>query len=70
MDEPCLYDLMSHVCKKMEVITADGRRAGYVKSCTADRIFLNESDQPIPKEWIRRVGRDVYISKRWHELAH
>jgi hypothetical protein len=70
MHGPCLHDFMSRVCEKMEVITADGRRAGHVKSRTADQIFLSESDEPILKEWIRRVARDVYISKRWRELAH
>jgi len=70
MNEARLYDPMSRVCKQMEVITADGRRAGYVKSCTADQIFMNESDQPIPKEWIRRMDRDVYVSKHWSDLTH
>ncbi len=31
-------------------------------------------DDPITRvrkeEWIRRVDREVYISKRWYELAH
>jgi hypothetical protein len=64
-------DPISLVCKAMEIITADGRRAGYVSACTAGQIFMETSDQPIPKEWIRRVDRgEVYISKRWYELTH
>lgn len=63
-------DPMSRVRQQMEVITADGRCAGHVSDCTADQIFMKLSDQPIPKEWIRRVDRDVYISKRWTDLTH
>jgi hypothetical protein len=63
-------DPMSRVRQQMEVITADGRCAGHVSGCTSDEIFLSRSDQPIPKEWIRRVDRDVYISKRWNDLTH
>jgi hypothetical protein len=69
MNEFHLQDPISRVSKKMEVITAEGRRAGYVRRCTAARIFLNESDRPIPKEWIRRVDREVYVSKRWTDLT-
>jgi hypothetical protein len=54
----------------MEVITADGRCAVRVSACTADEIIMNRSDQSIPKEWIRRVDREVYISKRWNDLIH
>jgi hypothetical protein len=61
---------ISRVRKEMEVITADGRCAGHVSACTANQIFTSKSDQPIPKEWIRRVDSEVYISKRWYELAH
>jgi hypothetical protein len=63
-------DPISRVRQQMEVITADGRCAGHVSGCTADEIFMKSSDQSIPKEWIRRVDRDVYISKRWSDLAH
>jgi hypothetical protein len=63
-------DPMSRVRQEMEVITADGRCAGHVSACTADQIFVGRSDQPIPKEWIRRVDREVYISKRWHDLTY
>jgi hypothetical protein len=71
MTETHLHDdPMSRVRQEMEVITADGRCAGHVSGCTADRIFMTRSDQAIPKEWIRRVDREVYISKRWHDLVH
>ncbi|MGE3873586.1 MAG: hypothetical protein AB7F74_11585 [Parvibaculaceae bacterium] len=63
-------DLITRVRKEMEVITADGRCAGHVSGCSASQIFMSRSRQTIPKEWIRRVDREVYISKRWYELAH
>ena len=63
-------DPITRVRKEMEIITADGRCAGYVSGCTADQIFMSKSPRIIPREWIRRVDREVYISKRWYELAH
>jgi len=63
-------DPITRVRDEMEVITADGRCAGHVSGHTASQIFMNRSDQTIPKEWIRRVDREVYISKRLYELAH
>jgi hypothetical protein len=63
-------DPITRVRREMEIITADGRCAGRVSDCTANQIFISKSSQTIPKEWIRRVDREVYISKRWYELAH
>jgi hypothetical protein len=63
-------DPIARVRKEMEIITADGRCAGHVSGCTANQIFMSKSPCAIPKEWIRRVDREVYISKRWYELAH
>ncbi len=63
-------DPINRVREEMEVITADGRCAGHVSRCTTSQIFMSKSLQAIPKEWIRRVDREVYISKRWYELAH
>lgn len=63
-------DPITRVRQEMEVITADGRCAGHVSGCTASQIFMTQSDQAIPKEWIRRVDREVYISKRFYELVH
>jgi hypothetical protein len=63
-------DPITRVREAMEIITADGRCFGYVDKCTANQIFMSKSGQAIPKEWIRRVDREVYISKRWYELAH
>jgi hypothetical protein len=63
-------DPITRVRKEMEVITADGRCAGHVSDCIGNQIFMSQSLQTIPREWIRRVDREVYISKRWHELAH
>jgi hypothetical protein len=62
-------DPITRVREEMEVITADGRCAGHVSGHTANQIYTSKSDQPIPKEWIRRVDLEVYISKRWYELA-
>jgi hypothetical protein len=63
-------DPIIHVRKEMEIITADGRRAGHVSQCDGGQIYMVQSNRPIPKEWIRRVDRqDVYISKRLSELA-
>jgi hypothetical protein len=63
-------DPITRVRKEMEIITADGRCAGYVSECSANQIFMSTSSQAIPKEWIRRVDREVYISKRSYELGH
>ena len=62
-------DPIAHVRGEMEVITADGRCAGHVSQCAGGHIYIVQSNQPIPKEWIRKVHRqDVYISKRLSEL--
>jgi hypothetical protein len=62
-------DPMSRVRAEMEIITSDGRCAGRVSACSTDRIFMSKSEQPILREWIRRVDRDVFISKKWNELT-
>ena len=62
-------DPISRVRKEMEIITADGRCAGQGRGGTATQTFTSTSGQAFPKEWIRRVDREVYISKRWYELA-
>jgi len=63
-------DPIMRIREEMEVITADGRCAGHVSGWTTKQIFLSQSNQAIPKEWIRRVDHDVFISKRWYELIH
>lgn len=63
-------DAIARIRGGMEVITADGRCAGHISACEATQIFVGKSHQAIPKEWIRRVDREVYISKRWYELPH
>jgi hypothetical protein len=62
-------DPITRVREEMEIITTDGRCAGHVSRCTGQQIFTIEAGPPIPKEWIRRVDRDVYISKRWYQLV-
>lgn len=61
---------LARVRAEMQIITADGRCAGHVESCTPNQIFMTSSEHAIPKEWVRRVDREVYISKRWSELDH
>jgi hypothetical protein len=69
MSNPGLQDdPITRIRRQMEIITADGRCAGHVSEWTADHIFTSTSGQAIPREWIRRVDREVYISKRSYEL--
>ena len=58
------------VKKQMKIITRDGRCAGHVGECSPNQILVSKSGFPIPREWIRRVDGEVYISKRWNELPH
>ncbi|MGE0008956.1 MAG: hypothetical protein AB7S92_25700 [Parvibaculaceae bacterium] len=62
-------DPIARVRKEMQIITADGRCAGHVSDCTANLIYMGKSSRAIPKEWIRRVDREVYISKRLYEIS-
>jgi hypothetical protein len=70
LEPPLRDDPITRVCKEMEIITTDGRCAGHVSRCSSNQIFTIECGPPIPKEWIRRVDREFYISKRWYELVH
>jgi sporulation protein YlmC with PRC-barrel domain len=53
----------------MEVITADGRRAGYVAEVEADEIITRAPERRIPFDWIRRIDDDVHIARRFRQLS-
>ena len=53
----------------MEIITSDGKRAGYVVDVASGEIVARSPDRRIPLSWIRRVDDDdVYIARRLCEL--
>jgi hypothetical protein len=53
----------------MEIITSDGKRAGYVVDVASGEIVARNPNRRIPLSWIRRVdAEDVYIAPRLHEL--
>jgi hypothetical protein len=53
----------------MEVITADGRRAGYVVAVEAGEIVTRAPERRIPFAWIRRIDDDVHIARRLVQLS-
>ncbi|MGE0005409.1 MAG: DUF2171 domain-containing protein [Parvibaculaceae bacterium] len=52
----------------MEIITSDGRRAGYVADVASGEIISHTPVRRIPLTWIRRVDDDVYIAPRFNQL--
>lgn len=52
----------------MEVITADGKRAGYVESVNGGHIVTHSPRRRISLDAIRRVEDDVYIGLRAQQL--
>jgi len=52
----------------MEVITSDGKRAGYVVTVLAGELVTRSPERRIPLEWVRRVDDDVYIALRAQQL--
>jgi len=53
----------------MEIITSDGKRAGYVVDVASGEIIARNPDRRIPLSWIRRVDDDdVYIAPRLSDL--
>lgn len=53
----------------MEIITSDGKRAGYVVDVASGEIVARNPNRRIPLSWIRRVdAEDVYIAPRLREL--
>lgn len=54
----------------MEIITSDGKRAGYVVDVGSGEIIARAPARRIPLSWIRRVDdNDVYIAPRLSELG-
>lgn len=59
----------SQIKPGMEIITRDGRRAGYVADVSRDEIIARFPARQIPLNLIRRVDdEDVYIEPRLAEL--
>jgi hypothetical protein len=53
----------------MEIVTSDGRRAGYVVDVASGEIIARNPDRRIPLSWIRRIDdHDVHIAPRWCDL--
>jgi hypothetical protein len=52
----------------MEVITADGKRAGYVETVVGAEMVTRSPKRHIPLDCIRRVDEDVYIGLRAQQL--
>jgi len=52
----------------MEIITSDGKRAGYVADVAFGQIVSHTPVRRIPLSWIRRVDHDVYIAPRLNQL--
>jgi hypothetical protein len=54
----------------MEIITADGKRAGYVVDVIWGEIVARAPARRIPLAWLRSVDEhDVYIAAHLRELA-
>jgi hypothetical protein len=53
----------------MQVITADGKLAGYVLRLVDDEIITHHPHRRIPVTWVRRVTDDVYIGRRAPDLT-
>jgi len=54
--------------RDMEIITSDGRRAGYVADVASGEIISYSPARRIPLDWIRRVDEDVHIAPRLNQL--
>ncbi len=52
----------------MEVITADGKRAGYVAAVESGEIVTRDPKRHLPLDLIRRIDEDVHISARSQQL--
>jgi hypothetical protein len=53
----------------MEIITADGKRAGYVVDVVWGEIIARKPARRIPLGWLRRVDKhDVHIAPHLREL--
>lgn len=52
----------------MQVISADGRRVGFVERLTEHEIITVLPCRHIPLASIRRVTEDVYIAQRYGDL--
>lgn len=62
------FDAAKMIAPGMEVITADGKRAGYVESVSGGSILTHSPKRRISLDAIRRVEDDVYIGLRAQQL--
>jgi hypothetical protein len=53
----------------MEVITADGKHAGFVVRVESGEVVTREPERHLPLDWIRHVNDDVHIGRRYYQLA-
>jgi hypothetical protein len=54
----------------MEIITADGRRVGYVGPLATDGIVrLALSPNTIPLQWVTRIDREVVLRKTYRQVV-
>ncbi|TMJ43325.1 MAG: DUF2171 domain-containing protein [Alphaproteobacteria bacterium] len=53
----------------MEVITADGKHAGYVVRVESGELVTREPERHLPLDWIRRIDDDVHIGRHYYQLA-
>jgi hypothetical protein len=58
----------AHIKSHMQVISADGRRVGYVERITETEIITVLPCRHISLASIRRVTDDVYIAQRYDDL--
>jgi len=54
--------------RDMEIVTSDGRRAGYVADVASGEIISHSPARKIPLGWIRKVDEDVHIAPRLYQL--
>jgi hypothetical protein len=52
----------------MEVITRDGKKAGYVATVKTGEIVTHSPERRIPLDYVRRVDDDVHIGLRAQQL--
>lgn len=63
-----MLPIRAHIKFHMQVISADGRRVGYVERVTETEIITLVPCRHIALSSIRRVKDDVYIAQRHSDL--
>lgn len=62
------FEVAALIKPGMEVITRDGKRAGYVDTISTGEITTRSPKRRISLNYVRRVDDDVYISLRAQQL--